>query len=507
MMRNWLIRNGCFVTKAEKDKGQPRPTTHLLLDGGTLHIEEEKEAEFLRTLAEALYVERESLYIVECKTPVFKMMMDLDIFENRELAFMEADKDRTNSHLLSVESIVKCIQCTFSQFYSNAAHQKLLDVLVCRTEPKTEIKKSGDGQPDVVYTKTGIHLIWPDVHVDMNRAQALRRAMIYDLNNKFGSRHAHNSWDDAVDPTVLNKNGLRMLGCRKCHICTSCRNKPVEKQTCRSCCGSGRFDEGRIYKPALVMRHDGSSNAEELMKLADLKLYLMQRSSIRLPGLTNPPDAPTFAVPPSYAIELNPTNARSAGQKLRWMKQRNQALHEPHAGTHPYNNQRRFLPDTDWRVSGLRKFVQSNFPSNPEITKVEQRNNYYTCHSTSRYCINKGGEHNNNHVYFVVSPAGARQRCLCQCVGTPRKFHVDCNNFQSEWVPLPPRLFASLYPEMRQRKKESLYPDPSKGVATTCRNPNESSLACFSSSYEACMQEVEILRERVASNTHQQFMQ
>lgn len=61
----------------------------------------------------------------------------------------------------------------------------------------------------------------------------------------------------------------------------------------------------------------------------------------------------------------------------------------------------------------------------------------------SRWCANKGGEHNGNRVYFLIDRDGITQRCLCQC-DVRRKYGL-CKRFVGAPKKLPHALKLAVF--------------------------------------------------------------
>ena len=75
-LKQWFKDDGAFV-KMRGNVVDKRPVTHLLLDGGKIHIRDGMEEQFLVQYAKAVH-NGNALYLVETKTPIYKFMMDLD---------------------------------------------------------------------------------------------------------------------------------------------------------------------------------------------------------------------------------------------------------------------------------------------------------------------------------------------------------------------------------------------------------------------------------------------
>ena len=138
-----------------KGQNEGKEVTHLCLDGGKLHVPDDKLDFFHRKLAVDI-AQGTRNYVVERRTPVFKFHADLDIFEpsvpeyDRILGWIRND-------ILDV----------LRQFYplnantNSIERDRQLTVIVCTTEAKTRVEKYGK-----MYDKVGIHLLFPWLYVD-----------------------------------------------------------------------------------------------------------------------------------------------------------------------------------------------------------------------------------------------------------------------------------------------------------------------------------------------------
>jgi len=480
-LKSWFYKNGCYVKNTGNAGARDqREITHLLLDGGRVHVAKEQAEEFLKQYARSLQ-RAERNYVVETRTQIFRFMMDLDMMEEEQVPF-----DR-------VLEIVRCIQKTLVDFYGACDD---LQAIVNTTETKIVTKQATDERPEVRLVKTGVHLIWPGLPVDVERAHALRRSVIFDLASQFGERSELNPWDDVVDRVVYECNGLRMIGSRKCSVCKGCHNAKTRRAACAVCHGAGKYDEGRVYAPQAVMRHDGTLDPDELLRLTDAgqRLYLIRRTTIRLQGVEKIPGVPPFRVPERLKERLNPLDARVSGRRRRLQRESKEL---------PGDGASAPLDTDSEAYRQLAAYIRRSFPTGPEVTQIVRppSKHYLIAQSSSRFCANKGSEHDRNRVYFFISPSGVVQRCHCTCP-VMRRF-TTCSNFKSACRPLPPLLFRELFPDMKQKASAPMHVPPgckrqkiSPGNLCGGAGDDHSFLA----------QQVDALRERVRSQQHREAM-
>jgi len=96
-------------------------------------------------------------------------------------------------------------------------------VMATRGYRAKEVAKSD--APSLTVHKRGLHLVWPGLIVDKDRAECLARAVDERLSRDMPRDGAagENAWKDAVDLSVY-RSGLRPAGCAKITPCPKCRS-------------------------------------------------------------------------------------------------------------------------------------------------------------------------------------------------------------------------------------------------------------------------------------------
>ena len=175
----WLRDHGWLMGYSAADK----KATHLLLEGGKAHVPAEASGAFLNAYALAV-VRGVQPSVVELRTPIFRLFMDLDIkVDSRgKMCFF---------------SVVEIIQNKVAEFFDASDGPRLI---VCDTTPST----LSDGG-----TKAGRHLVWPSIYVKTHTALALRTLIVDELETTM-SGACTKPWDAVVDKCVFVSNGLRM---------------------------------------------------------------------------------------------------------------------------------------------------------------------------------------------------------------------------------------------------------------------------------------------------------
>lgn len=205
-----------------KDK-HSKEFTHLLLNGGKLRVNNADNGTFLNQYAQAV-CRKESLYVVESKTPVFRLFVDFDFQPPQE------------EHI--VVSAIQTLATIASGYYFDASSV----ATVLRKDRETP-------------TKVGIHMVWESVYVTPLIAKAFRHHVV----DKLQSECPAVPWKEIVDGSVYGGSGLRMPWSKKVN------------------------SEG-VYVPIQQVHPDGSIEAVEQESTFAWIRDWVHRTSIRAPA-------------------------------------------------------------------------------------------------------------------------------------------------------------------------------------------------------------------------------
>jgi hypothetical protein len=240
---DWARGRGYWVRA-----GSDVAPTHLLLDGGKLAVPDESNGAFLNAYAcsVARHPDRRPC-LVEVRTKVFKMFLDLDTrfaSEERALAAAALGPDMLGA--------LRAIHGAVSAMCPSRA-------LVCAsTAPKRDPR---DGT-----FKLGFHVVWPDVLLTRGTALRVRDVMVQAVGSCAVDGLAC-AWDAALDPVVFRSSGLRM---------------PWS--------GKGR-DDDRTYELRGTLSPDGQFEAVTIRGVSALRQALLDlsiRTFGRDPTVTGP---------------------------------------------------------------------------------------------------------------------------------------------------------------------------------------------------------------------------
>jgi len=272
---------------------------------------------------------------------------------------------------------------------------KSFSIIVCKT-PLKEVTKN-----QVKYRKTGIHLYWTDLYLEPEMCHALSKQFVKEIEKRLGNRpETVNPWSDVVDDKVY-KRSLRMI-----------YSKKMDKKKARS----------QVYEPVMIYPEVETQTIEELdWKLCTLQTY----------------NGETAITPINPIPEVKVSKKERA--RLTEVSDELQLMVEKAINNEPY-----------WDYQ-IHNFLQRKVGGKIKDYVVSLRD----CH----FCINKGTDHDSEHVYFIIKQDGFYQRCHCKC-DKVRRTGKMCSDFESKRFDLPQALLKKLFPNAKKlrRKKKGLDP-------------------------------------------------
>jgi hypothetical protein len=432
-----------FITK-----GNIGQATHRLLDGGNLCVPTEKRAWFLERYMAAL-AQGERVYVVTLKTePVFRMFFDLDIHlsrspdENPVEMQCQMCEDESPGLVDSEQytwllRLCKYIMTTLIELFDESLTQEEGDMLVCIAPSKT-VKKGG-----VNCTKHGLHIHFPNLHVDTPMALRIRHAVVQKLSNNL-QRSSPTTWSQDIDEAVYGPNGLRMLYSRKT---TRCKCASKNRDECQECFGEGRIDEGRAYMPLWKISMDCTVTS---LSCDSPLLSLVEETCIR--SQRNTPSHRFNVLPPCWFEDPTTTPVTTVTTSSRSNKRKSLNLVEGHHAVEGALANKEPLCDTDrdtlraWMDTQIRKrtlpkeYKGVAFMNMFSFTMNGTRS-HVIARMDSQYCMNIGREHSTNTVYLEINlcTKKAFMRCYCRCDTTEGRRKLNhkneitrCRDYRSE---------------------------------------------------------------------------
>lgn len=250
---------------------------------------------------------------------------------------------------------------------------------------------------EVKYRKTGIHLYWTDLFLEPETCHSLSKQFVIEIEKKLGKRSdSVNPWSDVVDDKVY-KRSLRMI-----------YSKKMDKKKARS----------QVYTPVMIYPKVENETSEEIeWKLCTLQTYNGETAITPI----NP--IPVVKVPKRERARVT-----EVSDEVQLMVEK------------AINNE----PQWDYPIH--------NF--------LQRKKDYVVSLKDCHFCINKGGDHDSEHVYFIIKPDGFYQRCHCKCDKVRRTGNM-CSDFESKRYDLPQALLKKLFPKQKARKRKKTI-DPMK---------------------------------------------
>lgn len=405
----WIYQNAGNASTEDLGGSAVRPT-HLFLDGGKCHVPPEQEDVFRCRYAEAV-LNTTRQYVVEVRTPQFRLFMDLD------LKYVQNEQSKWPLIL----RVVTLIQQAAVTFFKSAEN---MTMIVCTTEEKTV----ANSEPQAY--KQGVHLIWPGLTVDKQQALSLRDACITacytaSQSENWGMRHEDEgeeqtadmptlltSWTDIIDASVYRpSSGLRMIG--------SCKR-----------------DAESVYMPTCVVHREDVNPPPNIasaclgrIESIDIVGYCITHIPNPLFGLYDWVRLTSIRVHAAATEDTQPHIHTELSECSEYAVLEKRYTSTGSNGFVPLD--RNLLSVFNTRISPL---LSTYAPfSIKRAFRVVKKNNevkYVLC-TDSRRCLNlKKKFHNSNHIYFVCDTRGVHQRCFCTCDTKHGRLHGYCRNME-----------------------------------------------------------------------------
>jgi hypothetical protein len=421
----------------------PTTPTHLLLDGGKYFVGEDTMAVF-RTKCRDAVEAGEMVPVTENRTQFFPMYVDLDLQVAAETLTEEA-----------VVAMASIMNAQVHRFFVGRGEP--FECVVCTKQgPSKPLGQPPDGassssqQAVAPLYKHGVHLHWPELIVDVDRAFEIRESLIAGLERAAWAHLLGTDpvpWRDAVDEAVYS-GGLRMVGAPKASKCSECRGA---REGCAACKRSGHVYDAAAYGLCTVLRgqqvDDGARNA-----LASNFVNLLRRTTVRAPD----------------TARLTEGYARYAGCPVvvpqRRGTKRKSALPPGVGALEP--RYRKGAEVTDPRaLSILRRHLVLHSPvyanSRMTVHRSEKGDSYRVALSGegATHCLNLGADHRSQHVYMVVrrgvkDTPMSYMKCWCRHDTAERRLSgAPCKDFESPMRVLEKEEVYRLFPRKAENVK------------------------------------------------------
>lgn len=415
-------------------RGDTQQPTHLLMDGGMLVVHAHEIAEFRTKLAKSI-VEGQVNFLCEKRSAErLKLCVDIDMYSK------EAYTSEQLQHVIRIAAGV-----AFDLFSDS---DKCLDVLVSASKP-FDTEKNGEK-----CVKTGAHLVWENLTVDVRTAGIFRDALVQRL--ELSTLDAPmGGWSLAIDSAVAKHGILRLLYAHKLADCAHCHNKKSTRDSCQACLGKGRIDIGRPYEIKAVFikaenRLEPVPRASGVEAIADHLARASIHTEDAIVAINNV--RPSWFENPLMASFIADNKGRATKRSRRALAG---ALAEGHETLDSILDRELIRCDLAKKIqayirSVAKKALISDAYKDIEVTQAMYANerSIIFAKTDCTYCLNTRNEHRSNTIYFEIKRCGEmRQKCFCRCDTTVGRRHGQCSTFKSHPVNVPNKLLDELFPQ------------------------------------------------------------
>lgn len=375
-MYSWLSRIGAFK------KADGVPHTHTRMSGGNLFISDSNYEEFQSQYAKEFDNGTRTMTLSERRTnPAFKMYFDIDILDESVIS-----KEYCLQITKVVQSVMKNyfsaesddnLRCVVATTPSKTVKEKkiIVEDKVNKEETDENVQKKQDEEEYNEYIKNGIHIVYPFINVNLERALQIRYSVVLELEVSLGKRNIEsNPWSDIIDKAPYY-NGLKMCGSVKMYTCPDCdtRSKKTQelneiliqlkdyrrkrfpratdgegsfeytridnlskdefkdayiselihkhstRDVCSGCNGSKKKREDRYYMPEYIVNVDGTISEHDTDCVKNSTLESIRWSSIRCSE--NEQESSTFLIPEGTPVApMETRSTRTPGLEKQLIK-------------------------------------------------------------------------------------------------------------------------------------------------------------------------------------------
>lgn len=420
------VAEGIFNKVSRGKRTADNPATHLVLTGGTYQINRDEDFdELYMKLADHLGVSGvEMISVSENRTMTFPMYFDLDM--KLPVPVLTHDAIRAVLCILIRQTL---------RFYPEDAHGRLGYVVV--------LDKTGEAprvSADSALYKHGLHVYFPRLLVDVNRAFQIRIGVLNGLMYHTGSwtealgTDPGDEWNNIVDEAVY-RTGLRMPYSPKATKCRACYGG-----NCDACKGQNKrhvIDE-RVYNLCMVLDAHGERDAAEETILKGNMSRFLRACTVRAPSIASVTEGYEIypGCPQLTSSQLYNVSGVGGGKRKNPLP-----LASLSGAASKRATERRFTEVlTSPKVNAivlkyLKRFYEGYADCWTEVRRGGNTVRVALRGDNSKYCINKRGFHRSNNVYmeFVRSGEHARvfMKCYCPCKTSENRQWGHCSSMHT----------------------------------------------------------------------------
>jgi hypothetical protein len=413
--------------------------THLLMNGGKLLVPNQDLPLFYAEFARSV-LRGETNFLCEKRSAErLRLCVDLDLY---------ATEACTHERMCALLSIAAGVS---RDFFGDSG--KCLDIVVLASDPHPD-EKNG-----IKCVKTGIHLVWESLTVELRAAGIFRDALVqcYELSTldvPIGG------WGIAIDSAICKHGILRMLYTHKYSDCNSCRNKKALRVSCQTCLTTGKIDIKRPYtlKAVWIQTTKTLEPVPSATTVASIADHLA-RASIR----TDEAAVSMNATMPAWFENsmFLPIELSKNGDARKNRTRRAELLQEGHGSVDGLLQKEPIGGELLKKIEKYIRRVSRNELLNKAYIDVGITQAFYAldreliiAKADSSFCMNTRNEHRSNTIYFELRRRGAecRQKCFCRCDTQVGRRHGLCSRFQSHPVIIAQSDFAAFFPQHTQQQ-------------------------------------------------------
>jgi hypothetical protein len=470
----FMLKNHCFAQQKDKE-GRVQDVasaTHYMMDGcfgGVVIVGWGDNAAMLEAYAKAKDLGMR-IFMLERRTPVFRSLADIDFTALRAL--------REDEEMLLFQHQQTVHKMFYPDWKSIEEHTDLFQVFVLATtcdlvaakkphldpnsqQGMTPFGLSGPASADAAGAaggagnesskpptfKCGYHLIFVNLFLNDVMADRIHASCVAKAKQKWPDTQVFDMteplWEKIIDRSVIDANGLRMVGSHKPKKCPECNGSKSKVNECGHCDYTGRIDTKRPYELKYVLNSNGQRCPDDEAFYKANFAALVKRVSIRTNRTTPTAGFKPYAGAPTSAPHSLVMNADGKLVSV------NNGFAEDNKAQSRMREKIR-MPYNDPLIPAIRRVIRKfdNARKNVDIRAVymtEKKDRYRVTLSGdgSQSCPNLiNRDHNSNTEYIIIEKKDKGtfmwMKCHCQCPTTegrvtwPKKGKVQCKNWISD---------------------------------------------------------------------------
>lgn len=420
------------------------PVTHTLMFGGRYSLMDSELRELQEKLADAIMRKETAPPITEQRTVHFPMYADLDFNLQTDTLGPAA-----------VERICSVMTRQLLRFFSSSVAIQEDTSRCLALQRSGAAEREEDKVTKEMGYRHGLHLYWPGIIVDKERALQIHSSMVAGLmretwtEEELGPHTGLLPWDLYLDKSVYN-SGLRLPGCVKTKKCPDCSDKKKSGSHCFRCrtFNNNCLVVPSVYELCLGLKGGVRDEAYEAQLIRDRKLFLREAcircgDSVSLtPGYRVYEGCPPPTADSKGKCKAGPSSKAPAGTAQRKMANEVEVHSE---SIKAVMRQLLVKHSSYYQDSTLRVF-----------RRVYRKKITYRVKLSgdgARFCLNKGSMHNSQTVYMDVLRESAYNsafhtfmHCWCRCPIERGGTKTTCSDYTSGYKSVSDAQVKVLFP-------------------------------------------------------------